>query len=70
MNYWLMQNREYATYEVLHQVIGVLNARKNGDPDLNIKGQKTIDIDYLLQYIEENITEETERLNKAFPDKA
>ena len=68
-NYWRCSNKEFATIEVLYQVIGVLKAKKNGFPDLNIKGKKSIDIDYLLNYIEKNIKEQTERLNKAFPEK-
>lgn len=57
-NYWRMKNEDYAAMQTLYQVRGYLKA--SGD---------TIKTQDMLAYIERTLAEETERLNKQFPDK-
>lgn len=57
-NYWRMKNEDYAAMTALYQVRGYLKASK-----------KAIEPKDLLDYIEQALAEETDRLNKAFPEK-
>lgn len=57
-NYWRMKNKEYAAVQTLYQVRGYLKSKGE-----NINPQE------LLEYIDKALAEETESLDKRFPDK-
>lgn len=60
--YWLSDNKDIAEKYVLHMLVGVLEYRKEiGKPMTN---------EEILQYIEDSIQEEEDRMNKSFPNKA
>lgn len=62
MSYWLSSNKEQAEINTLNQLIGKLSAMKE-------HGQQPT-CEEILEFIEKTVNEETEHLNKSYPDKA
>lgn len=61
MNFWMCSNQERAEQSTLNSVIGYLKAKQELGKDITPEE--------VLQFIENNVKEETERLNEKFPDK-
>lgn len=61
MSYWIAFNRDEAQISTLNQLIGKLTIMK--------KFGKEPTCDELLEFIKKTVEEETERLDKAFPNK-
>lgn len=62
LDFWLSDNKDYAKQNVLCMVMGYLEySKKHNNP---------VTAEEILQYIENSIQEEEDRLNKSFPNKA
>jgi hypothetical protein len=65
----MVNNRDMAEHDTLFSVIGMLKARKEGIPDLDIPGEDTLSIDFLLSYIKDEIDRWEAYYNREFPEK-